>query len=80
MKLKLVKYHPKFAYSVGDVFEVPPVKEAILLDGGYAVPVEEEKPKTTESKPEGEDASDKEASAALDEAKQNSKPFKNKKR
>lgn len=66
MKIKLIKYHPKFAYSVGDVFEVPPIKEAILLDGGYAVPVEEVKISGDE---EIETATDKVAEKSLHEAR-----------
>jgi hypothetical protein len=37
--LKLIKYHPRYAYSVGDEFEVNEKDTKELLDGGYAVPV-----------------------------------------
>lgn len=39
MELQLIKYHPLFAYSVGDKFQVSEGNTKILLDGGYAVPV-----------------------------------------
>lgn len=39
MVLKLVKYHPQFAYSVGDEFTVNEKDTKILLEGGYAMPV-----------------------------------------
>lgn len=37
MKIKLVKYHPLFAYSVGDVFEVNKKDTEYLLGSAYAV-------------------------------------------
>lgn len=40
MKLKLVKYHPLYAYSVGDQFEVNEEHTKVLLEGKYATPVE----------------------------------------
>jgi hypothetical protein len=40
--LKLVKYHPLFAYSVGDIFEVSEADAKILLDGKYAVEATED--------------------------------------
>jgi hypothetical protein len=70
MKLKLVKYHPLFAYSVGDEFEVLPHDEKTLLDGKYAVPVS--------AHVEVEKATDQGAESALEEAKEKSKPGKNK--
>jgi hypothetical protein len=35
--LKLVKYHPQFAYSVGDVFEVSESDSKYLLENEFAV-------------------------------------------
>lgn len=40
--LKLIKYHPLFAYSVGDVFEVNERDTKTLLDGKYAVEATED--------------------------------------
>lgn len=39
MKLRLVKYHPQFAYSVGDEFKVNDADTKTLLDGKYAEPI-----------------------------------------
>lgn len=39
MLLRLIKYHPLFAYSVGDEFEVSEKDTQTLLDGKYAEPV-----------------------------------------
>jgi hypothetical protein len=50
MKLHLIKYHPQFAYSVGDQFEVNDADTKTLLDGGYAVPASEAPVENTESK------------------------------
>lgn len=51
MKIKLVKYHPAYAYSVGDEFEVNEAHTNLLLDGGYAVKVKEaEKEKVEKEK------------------------------
>jgi hypothetical protein len=60
MTLKLIKYHPLFAYSVGDVFEVNDSDTNKLLEGKYAVPVDGADIET---------ASDKEAAQALNDAK-----------
>ena len=38
MKLRLIKYNPLFAYSVGDQFEVNEADTKTLLDGNFAVP------------------------------------------
>lgn len=51
MKIKLVKYHPEFAYSVGDEFQVSESHTKLLLDGGYAVKVKAEERQAPE-KPE----------------------------
>lgn len=40
--LQLIKYHPLFAYSVGDRFKVNAEDENLLIEGGYAVRVSEE--------------------------------------
>jgi hypothetical protein len=77
MKLKLVKYHPLFAYSVGDVFEVNEADTKHLLDGKYAEPLgeaaKEEKKEEPRQEPEAENASDQNAGAALEQAKANDK-------
>jgi hypothetical protein len=39
MLIRLIKYHPLYAYSVGDEFEVNEEHTQILLDGKYAEPV-----------------------------------------
>lgn len=39
MLLQLIKYHPLFAYSKGDQFEVNDEDTKTLLEGKYAVPV-----------------------------------------
>jgi hypothetical protein len=49
MTLKLVKYHPLFAYSVGDEFQVNEKDTQHLLDGGYAVPVGKQEIETPEA-------------------------------
>lgn len=40
--LKLVKYHPLFAYSVGDVFEVNEKDTETLIKGGFAIEATED--------------------------------------
>jgi hypothetical protein len=49
MKIKLIKYHPQFAYSVGDVFEVNDRDTEILLSGNYAEPVGVQEPPTIDT-------------------------------
>jgi hypothetical protein len=44
MLLRLIKYHPLFAYSVGDEFEVNEKDTQTLLDGEYAVPASASEP------------------------------------
>jgi hypothetical protein len=78
--LKLVKYHPLFAYSVGDVFEVNEKDTKTLLEGGYATRISkgqaEEEQLEQMIAEEAEKATDKGAGAALSEAKEKSKPKK----
>ncbi len=40
--LKLVKFHPRFAYDPGDVFEVDEANTKFLLDNKYAVKASKE--------------------------------------
>jgi hypothetical protein len=58
VKLQLVKYHPLFAYSVGDKFEVNDADTKLLLDGKYAVPASE-KAENASSKEKKETATGK---------------------
>jgi hypothetical protein len=51
--LKLVKYHPLFAYSVGDEFEVGESDTKILIEGGYAVEISKKTQKETETEKKG---------------------------
>lgn len=78
MQLKLIKYHPLFAYSVGDVFEVNEKDTKHLLDGKYAVPASDDDQLEKLIAKEEEDRADKDAQAALNDASIKSKPGKNK--
>jgi hypothetical protein len=82
MRIKLIKYHPLYAYSVGDVFEVNEEHTKYLLEEKYAEAVDSDEPKQVEVKIEDnppitqdivENASDKPAELALNAAKENDK-------
>lgn len=79
--LKLVKYHPLFAYSVGDTFEVNETDTKTLLDGKYAIRLSQEQAEEKQleqmiAEEEAEKATDKGAESALNEAKTKTKPSK----
>lgn len=80
--LKLIKYHPLFAYCVGDVFKVNEADTKILTEEGYAVPATEDEASEAQAKANAEDdakllkemeeaetATDKAAESALNDAK-----------
>ena len=79
--LKLIKYHPLFAYSVGDVFQVNEADTEYLKKEGYAEDATEEEAAQALEKLDSEEfnrlerneAIDKQANAALNEAKGRSK-------